>query len=122
MNKYEKAIKFYEENKKVLNEHFTDGVFKREAMEAAETAIEALRKQVPRAFLDGECPNCHIPNDGDEYCFACGQALSPELTDCVSKKCFSECDEYSEYRVCPFYAAKTDEIRRIHEEADNGNK
>ena len=117
MNKYEKAIKYFEEHIKVLGNHCKHGGdFALEAREHTQTALEALKKQVPRAFMDFKCPNCNIPNDGDNFCFACGQSLSPELTECVSRKCFTECDEYSDNTVCPFYAAKTDEIRRIHEE------
>lgn len=119
MNKYEKAIRYFEEHLAVLENHCKHGGdFALEARDHTRTAIKALRKQVPRAFLGGGCPNCHIPNDGDEYCFACGQALSPEITDCVSRYC-SECDEYSGNKVCPLYADKVDEIRRIHEEVGN---
>lgn len=115
----QEAIKELNEQKAALDKHIArGGEFGKKYSEALGMGIKALEKQVPRAFLGGECPNCHIPNDGDEYCFACGQALSPEITDCVSRYC-TECDGYSGDEVCPLYADKVDEICRIHEEADN---
>lgn len=118
MNKYEKAIRFYEESSGVLEEHFTDGAFKREALEAAQTAIEAIKKQVPRALRNRRvCPSCgSICDEYDGYCVECGQATSMRLTECISGIC-AWCPLHDPNgKVCEHYAGKVDEIRRIHEE------
>ena len=126
MNKYEKAIKYFEEHMKVLDNHCKHGGdFALEAREHTQTAIEALRKQVPRALSRlgdgkdegyGECPNCyHGVDTFANFCECCGSAISGTLAVCISNRCM-ECPEDTTDRVCPYYAAKTDEIRRIHEE------
>lgn len=118
MNKYEKAIRYFEEHLVVLENHCKHGgEFAFEAREHTRTAIEALRKQVPRAMRDNRCPTCDSYNDdGDSICCSCGQVLDPEITGCIAMECI-ECAENSEKSVCPFYADKVDEIKRIHEEA-----
>lgn len=117
MTKYEQAIKYYEEQLKVLDDHCKrGGEFAAEALEHTKTAIEALKKQVPRAQLDGVCTKCGSYTHSDNYCGVCGQVLNHEISKCISKNCFS-CHEYSSNGpVCHHYADKGDEIRRLHEE------
>ena len=120
MNKYEKAIKYFEEHKA----KFAAMSFEDEAVENIGTALEVLRKQVPRAAVGGMCPNCKTTSVDREldYCDNCGQALDWVTTDCIHITCEYCCYPDDKSTVCPRYAAKTDEIRRIHEEAGNGNK
>lgn len=117
MTAAEKAIRYFEEQRVSLQEHVKrGGEFAKDALEATEEALKALKKQVPRALRDNRCPTCDLYNDdGDSICCSCGQALDPELTGCIAMECI-ECAENSEKSVCPFYADKVDEIRRIHEE------
>lgn len=123
MTKYEQAIKYFEEQLKVLDDHWKrGGEFAAEALEHTKTAIEALRKQMPRALhkLDGdygECRSCKAYNDKyDNYCMDCGQAIDTRLTECINYGC-ADCGLHKvDGPVCKHYADKVDEIRRIHEE------
>lgn len=116
MNKYEKAIKYFEEHKA----KFAAMSFEDEAVENTGIAIEALKKQVPRSLYGfngktGRCQSCGSLTLDGMRCNDCGQATDGVLTACVSFPCTS-CANHREGRVCEYYAAKTDEIRRIHEE------
>ena len=119
MNKYEKAIKYFEEHKA----KFAAMSFEDEAVENIGIAIEALKKQVPRALrgyegILGNCPSCGVPLESNVgYCNNCGQHIDQGLTDCVNFEC-EFCFRNRQKQVCPHYAAKTDEIRRIHEEGE----
>ncbi|MBE6902904.1 MAG: hypothetical protein E7478_10535 [Ruminococcaceae bacterium] len=87
MNKYEKAIKYFEEHMKVLDNHCKHGGdFALEAREHTQTALEALRKQ------------------------------SDQVSFCIAANCTNDCLEFSNGPVCEHYADKVDEICRIHEE------
>lgn len=123
MNKYEKAIKYFEEHMKVLDSHCKHGGdFALEAREHTQTAIKALRKQVPRALHsligdDGLCPSCGYENENyNSHCEKCGQAISGFLSECIKYGCYSCGLNDADGPVCASYAAKVDEIRRIHEE------
>lgn len=124
MNKFEKAIRYFEEHLVVLENHCKHGGdFALEARDHTRTAIEALKKQVPRAAgcypvpAFGYCPVCGNEVEyGNDYCSHCGQATSKQLAICVSSQCF-ECSKHAiGGKVCEQYADKVDEIRRIHEE------
>jgi hypothetical protein len=120
MTKHEQAIKYFEEQLKVLDDHRKrGGEFAAEALEHTKTAIEALRKQVPRAALAAKCPACGEFVDREyDYC-DCGQALDWQATDCIQITCEYCCYPDNKNIVCPRYADKVDEIRRIHEEDGN---
>ncbi|MBE6890002.1 MAG: hypothetical protein E7485_08320 [Ruminococcaceae bacterium] len=130
MNKYEKAIRYFEEQCKALEEHCKrGGDFALGALEHTKTAIEAMKKQVPRAGINykrnsisSDCPNCGHDviciNNSVIHCLHCGQLITRDITYCVNHKCV-RCGKNGHKRVCPYYADKVDEIRRIHEEADN---
>ncbi len=120
MNKYEKAIKYFEKRKAEK----AAMSFEDEAVENINTALEALRKQVPRAlddytpvYLEGECPTCGRFYNGETYCGTCGQRVCLQLSECILRRCSEcpQCDNFGD-RVCENYADKVDEIRRIHEE------
>lgn len=125
MNKYEKAIRYFEEHLAVLENHCKHGGdFALEARDHTRTAIEALRKQVGKVarcinrYDLGLCPNCGYQADiYHNYCLNCGQALDPDTAECIKTHCI-ECPLHSvDGEVCDQYADKVDEIRRIHEEA-----
>lgn len=123
MNKYEKAIK-------TLEHLAIEPMIFDEELEAIETAIDALKKQVPRArqLLPGRrkhgyCPNCgtHSWDKTNTYCSSCGQYTPVTLSNCIAASCL-KCvckGNATDDKVCERYAAKVDEIRRIHEEANN---
>ena len=120
MNKYEAAIAYFKERKAIL----AAKSFEDEAVEHINTAIEAMKKQVPRTVIESGavdwhyCPNCgRVIDQYDEHCMNCGQAVNVRLTECVSRKCFACRDHTTDGPVCENYADKIDEIRRIHEEA-----
>lgn len=120
MNKYEAAIAYFKERKSILAaKNFED-----EAVEHINTAIEAMKKQVPRAlkkfvpiYDEGKCPNCGQYYEPSDYCGSCGQKISLLTSECISKNCV-DCYEHTDgSKVCEHYADKVDEIRRIHEES-----
>ena len=126
MNKYEKAIRYFEGNSKVFEEHCKrGGDFASEALEHTKTAIEAMKKQVPRAlkkynhiYEEGICPSCGADYDMSDYCGVCGQKTSGMLSYCTVVHC-ADCYEHTfDGPVCKLYADKVDEIRRIHEEGE----
>ena len=126
MTKYEQAIKYFEEQLKVLDDYCKrGGEFAAEALEHTKTAIEALRKQVPRALIGleiifGCCPSCGIALDGinTRHCENCGQEIDFFVSECISLRTCYKCTRHDiNDKVCPYYADKVDEIRRIHEEA-----
>lgn len=128
MNKYEKAIRYFEEHLAVLENHCKHGgEFAFEAREHTRAAIKALRKQVPRALVGfcngiGDCPTCGRGlDDNTKHCDDCDQLISPFLSYCVSMRC-AECKHNNSGKVCDLYPDKVDEIKRIHEEADNVSK
>lgn len=43
---------------------------------------------------------------------------SNQVSFCIAANCTNDCLEFTNGPVCEHYAAKTDEIRRIHEEGD----
>ena len=123
MTKYEQAIKYFEEQLKVLDDHCKrGGEFAAEALEHTKTAIEALRKQVPRALHKlngdyGECSFCRVENNKfDDRCMNCGQAIDTALSECINYGCADCVLHTADGLVCERYADKVDEIRRIHEE------
>ena len=116
MNKYEKAIKYFQEHMKVLDNHCRHGGdFALEAREHTQTALEALKKQVPRALrgyegILGNCPSCGVSLKSNVgYCNNCGQHIDQGLTDCVNFEC-EFCFRNRQKQVCPYYADKVDEI------------
>lgn len=120
----DKAIHFFEEQKAVLEKHLKNGgEFAKEALEATNTALEALKKQVPRALVGfgnavGDCTCCGIALDGTDttYCDNCGQHIDLFLSGCIARTCY-ECTRYDiNGIVCPYYDEKVDEIIRIHNE------
>lgn len=129
-----KAVKFFEEQKAVLEKHLKNGgEFAKEALAATDTALEALRKRVPRAlteynstFEDGKCPSCGSFFENGDFCYVCGQSISKLLSECIKTQC-DECvyDRCSRKKhsgaVCEHYADKVDEIIRIHNEGVKNN-
>lgn len=127
MTKYEQAIKYFEEQQKVLDDHRKrGGEFAAEALEHTKTAIEALKKQVPRALTtyqvgikSGICPTCNniVTDRVNNNCHLCGQNIAFTASMCIAI-CCANCKNHSvDGPVCKLYADKVDEIRRIHEEA-----
>ncbi len=128
------AIKELNEQKAALDRHIAKGAtYCDDYAEALGMAIDLMEREIPRAVVDydtdpksdikGYCPKCGEPlwdKNGDR-CGACNQAISWRLTECIYNGCEIcgrrlLCDD----KVCEYYADKVDEIRRIHEEADNG--
>lgn len=117
MTKYEQAIKYLEEQLKVLDDHCKRG---------GEFAAEALRKQVPRALTtyqvgikSGICPTCNniVTDRINNNCHLCGQNIAFTASMCIAIGC-ANCQNHSaDGPVCKLYADKFDEIRRVHEEA-----
>lgn len=120
------AIKELKEQKLSLDRHVTRGAtYCADYAEALGMAIVALKKQVPRALHsligdDGLCPSCGYENENyNSHCVKCGQAISGFLSECIKHGCYSCGLNEADGPVCPRYADKVDEIRRIHEEAGN---
>lgn len=70
----------------------------------------------------GFCPTCggfadNLHDDcGITVCRDCGQLLDWRLSQCIATKCIDCKHHSSDGAVCPRYAAKADEIRRVHTE------
>lgn len=118
MNKYEAAIAYFKERKSIL----AAKSFEDEAVEHINTAIEAMKKQIPRSLTaydgaEGECRFCgNEIEDVFNYCGDCGQRISKIISECIITHC-AECGfDSASGSVCECYSAKSDEIRRIHEE------
>lgn len=117
------AIEELKHQKAALDRHIAKGAtYCDDYTEALGMAIKALKKEMPRALhnLDidyGRCPFCKESTSAyDDHCRNCGQAIGTDLTDCVSRSC-ADCRLHkADGPVCPRYADKVDEIRRIHEE------
>lgn len=74
------AIKELKHQKAALDRHIAKGAtYCDDYTEALGMAIKALEREIPRALQDDRCPICNARNDGDNWCFACGQALSHSL-------------------------------------------
>lgn len=122
MNKYEAAIAYFKEHKSIL----AAKNFENEAVEHINTAIEAMKKQVPRALTtyqvgikSGICPTCNniVTDRINNNCHLCGQNIAFTASMCIAIGC-ANCQNHSaDGPVCEYYADKVDEIRRIHEES-----
>lgn len=121
-----RAIKELKEQKAALDKHIAKGgEYCKEYAEALGMGITALKKEMPRALIhvddeQGMCQICKTDNEAHNvYCIQCGQAISKTLTYCISTNCIDCKHHEKSARVCEHYADKVDEIRRIHEEADD---
>lgn len=100
---------------------------------AVQEAIGACKKEVPRSLVeyrkygcakDGYCRSClnyiitRMPVV-DRRCDYCGQTIDFQLSHCIHTRC-DECEQRakreSRGNVCVYYAAKSDEIMRLHAE------
>ena len=98
---------------------------------AVQEAIGACKKEVPRSLEEyarvgviksGSCRSCgHIilTSNYANRCEKCGQAFDWQLSHCIYTHC-DECQQRTineQFRgVCEHYAAKADEIMRLHAE------
>ena len=131
----EQAIKKMEELSAALHKHVQrindqEPSDLRDQMIATDMAIEAMKKAVSRAvyeysggwgYGEGKCPSCDTVvklNNEKVFCDKCGQALSNRLSECVDTHCIActRRGDEPDGSVCRYYAAKADEIMRIHEE------
>lgn len=105
---------------------------------AVQEAIGACRKEVPRSLVKygksgyartGHCSTCgelicnaYTVNTTDrpkKVCDKCGQAYNWQLSHCIHTACKDCEDRYFKEidgSVCKHYAAKADEIMRLHAE------
>ncbi len=133
------AIKELNEQKAALDKHIArGGEFCEGYAEALGMAIDLMEREIPRAVVNynpkatiidgsydeddirGYCPRCGAPLYIGDECYMCRQRISWRLTECIYNGCEIcgrrlLCDD----KACEYYADKVDEIRRIHEEADN---
>ncbi len=101
---------------------------------AVQEAIGACKKEVPRSLVnyrkygcarDGYCRSClnyiitQIKPVVAKRCEYCGQIIDFQLSHCVHTRC-DVCQQRtvleSRGNVCEYYAAKADEIMRLHAE------
>lgn len=76
----------------------------------------------------GFCPTCggfesNLHSDCSvTVCRNCGQLLDWQLSRCIVTKCVDCKRHSSDGAVCPHYADKADEIRRVHTEEQNDER